>query len=228
VFWTFLAAGQPAGDRLVIGGADGHHLARVLRVRPGERGVAVATGREYDLEVLEVRAAEVVCQVTGDRPAGGEPALAITLLQATLPNPDFDAVLEAGTAMGIHRFIPVRAERSVARPAASRIQRWQAIIKSAAEQSHRGALPLVLEPLPLGAALEQVAGSPLLVLDPSARAPLERTDASRVAVAIGPEGGWTPGELAAMRGHGGVPVSLGPRILRARLAPIVAAAILVR
>jgi len=147
-----------------------------------------------------------------------------------LPNPDFDAVIEGGTAAGIGRFIAVQAERSVARPAPQRVVRWQAIAESAAGQSHRGTVPEVVGPVSLPAALPQASDTTLLVLEPSAPLPLvQAVDRSeRYTIAIGPEGGWTDAELTLMRERGGIMVNLGPRILRARLAPVVAAAILVQ
>jgi 16S rRNA (uracil1498-N3)-methyltransferase len=230
MFWTFVEPSEVAGGRVAIGGPRGHHLARVLRVRPGERGVAVSKGREYEIEVVEVGGDRVVGRVVGDRPVQGEPDIGITLLQAVVPNPDFDAVIEGGTAAGIGRFIAVQAERSVARPAASRLTRWRAIAGSAAEQSHRGAVPEIVAPVSLPMALEQARGARLLVLEPSASVPLARAidGSDAYTIAVGPEGGWTDGELSLMRERGGVFVNLGPRILRARLAPVVAAAILVQ
>jgi 16S rRNA (uracil1498-N3)-methyltransferase len=230
MFWTFVEASEVAGGQVAIGGPQGHHLARVLRVRPGERGVAVSNGREYEIEVVEVDGSRVVGRVVGDRPVQGEPGIGITLLQAVVPNPDFDAVIEAGTAVGIGRFIAVQAERSVARPAASRTMRWHAIAGSAAEQSHRGAVPEIVGPVLLPTALEQARSARLLVLEPSASVPLLRAidGSDAYTIAVGPEGGWTDGELSLMRERDGVFVNLGPRILRARLAPIVAAAILVQ
>jgi 16S rRNA (uracil1498-N3)-methyltransferase len=230
MFWTFVEASEVAGGRVAIEGPQGHHLARVLRVRPGERGVAVSNGREYEIEVVEVGGNRVVGRVVGDRPVRGEPGIGITLLQAVVPNPDFDAVIEAGTAVGIRRFIAVQAERSVARPAASRLTRWQAIAGSAAEQSHRGAVPEIVGPVSLLAALDQARDARLLVLEPSALLPLlQAIDGSDAyTIAVGPEGGWTDAELSLMRERDGVFVNLGPRILRARLAPVVAAAILVQ
>ncbi len=230
MFWTFVDAAEVADRRVVIAGPQGHHLARVLRVRPGERGVAVSNGTEYEIEVVEVGGGHIVARVVGDRPVQGEPDIVITLLQAVLPNPDLDAVIEGGTAVGIGRFIAVQAERSVARPAPQRLARWQAIAASAAEQSHRGAVPEIVGPVRLASALQQAGGPRLLVLEPSGSLPLvQAIDGSdRYAIAIGPEGGWTDAELSLMRERGGVMVNLGPRILRARLAPVVAAAILVQ
>ena len=230
MFWTFVDESAVADRRVVIAGSQGHHLAHVLRVRPGEHGVAVSHGTEYEIEVVEVGGGRVVGRVIADRPVQGESPVGITLLQAVLPNPDFDAVIEGGTAVGIERFIAVQADRSVARPAPQRLARWQAIAASAAEQSHRGAVPAIVGPVRLAAALQQAGSARLLVLEPSGPLPLvQAIDGSdRYTMAVGPEGGWTDAELSLMREQGGVAVNLGPRILRARLAPVVAAAILVQ
>jgi 16S rRNA (uracil1498-N3)-methyltransferase len=230
MFWTFVEPPAVADGRVVIAGAPAHHLARVLRVRPGERGVAVSRGTEYEMEVVEVDDGRVVGRVVGDRPVQGEPHRAITLLQAVLPNPDFDAVIEGGTPVGIGRFVAVQAERSVARPAPERLARWQAIATSAAEQSHRGQVPDVVGPVSLPAALQAAGAARLLVMEPSASVPLLQAidESAAYTIAVGPEGGWTQAELSLMRARDAVMVNLGPRILRARLAPVVAAAILVQ
>ena len=213
---------------MTIAGPAGHHLARVLRVRPGERGVAVSDGRQYAVEVTDARGKRVIARIVDQHPATGEPSVQLTVLQAVLPNPDFDAVIEGGTAVGVSRFIAIQAARSQSHPAASRAARWQAIAQSAAEQSHRGMVPPVLGPLPLHEALETVRDDRLLVLDPRAPTPLRSNADASISITIGPEGGWTDDEVQLMQEHGGTAVSLGPRILRARLAPIVAAAILVQ
>jgi 16S rRNA (uracil1498-N3)-methyltransferase len=230
MFWTFVEPSAVAHGRVVIAGPPAHHLARVLRVRPGERGVAVSRGTEYEMEVVEVDDGRLVGRVVGDRPVQGEPQTAITLLQAVLPNPDFDAVIEGGTPVGIRRFVAVQAERSVARPAPERLARWQAIATSAAEQSHRGQVPDVVGPVSLPAALQAAGGARLLVMEPSASVPLSQAidESAAYTIAVGPEGGWTQAELSLMRARNGVMVNLGPRSLRARLAPVVAAAILVQ
>src|SRR3989442_9202783 len=193
LFWTFVDASEISEGTIRIEGPKGHHLARVLRVRPGERGVAVSNGAEYEIEVVEVGGSRIVGRVVGDRPVQGEPHMRITLLQAVLPNPDFDAVIEAGTAVGIGRFIAVPAQPSVARPATQRLARWRAIAGSAAEQSHRGAVPEVVGPVSLSAALELTRGPKLLVLEPSASLPLVRAidGSAAYTIAVGPEGGWT-------------------------------------
>jgi 16S rRNA (uracil1498-N3)-methyltransferase len=227
VFWVFIVPSDRAGSSVTIAGPAGHHLARVLRVRAGERGVAVSDGRQFVVEVSETRGDQVVGRIIDEQAIAAEPVVPLTLLQAVLPNPDFDAVIEGGTAVGIRRFIAVQAARSIGRPPANRAIRWQAIARSAAEQSHRGIIPEVEGPMSLASALQQAEQSRLLILDPAAATPL-RPAAAATRMAIGPEGGWTDAEVNEMLEHGGITVSLGPRILRARLAPIVAAAILVQ
>jgi len=230
MFWTFVDASQISDGTIRIEGKQGHHLARVLRVRPGERGVAICGGREIELEVAEVQGERVLGRVLGERLARGEATTAVTLLQAVLPNPDFDAVIEGGTAVGIRTFIAVQAARSIGHPPAGRQARWQAIAQSAAEQSHRGEIPEVTGPMGLSSAVDRAAGTRLLALEPAASTPLlHALDGSPAyTIAVGPEGGWTEDELATLRARGAVTVNLGPRILRARLAPVVAAAILVQ
>jgi 16S rRNA (uracil1498-N3)-methyltransferase len=230
MFWTFVETTPAVGGSVHIDGKRGHHLARVLRVRPAERGIAVFAGREYELEVVAVDGSRIEARVLTDRPARGEASTAVALLQAVLPNPDFDAVLEGGTAVGIRQIVAVQAARSIGRPPAGRLSRWEAIVESAAEQSHRGAIPTVRGPVTLSSALDGLASSRLLALDPGAPVPLgQAIDGSAAyTIAVGPEGGWTDEELSTLRARGAVSVNLGPRILRARLAPIVAAAILVQ
>jgi 16S rRNA (uracil1498-N3)-methyltransferase len=230
VFWTFVEPSGLASGKIRIEGAAGHHLGRALRVKEGEPGVVVLGGREYGVQVSAVNRGSVVVEVIEERSISGEPEIAVSLLQALLPNPDFDAVLEAGTEVGISQFIPVEASRSVARQSAGRLFRWRAIARSAAEQSHRGRIPSVSEPTTLADALGQVGQARLLMLDPRAETPLKSgiDGSSRYAIAVGPEGGWTELELDLMRRAGGMAVSLGPRVLRARLAGVIAAAILVQ
>ena len=229
MFWLFVPAANVGQEAVVFTGPKAHHLARVLRVRRGEAGVAVSDGREYQIEVSSVQPQRVEGRIRQVRANATEPAVSVALLQAILPNPDFDAVIEGATAIGVSRILPVAAARSVAHPAAARIERWRAIAESAAEQSRRGRVPEVALPASLADAVRTAGGVRLLALHPEAAARLRPVgpDEVSVALAVGPEGGWTPAEIGILVEAGGTPVTLGPRILRARLAPVIAAAILI-
>jgi 16S rRNA (uracil1498-N3)-methyltransferase len=225
VLWLFVSAAQIRDGILTIDGPKGRHLARVRRVRPGEAGVAVSDGREHAFRVTAIDGSTVRARVLETRPSKAELGHELMVLQALLPSADFDAVLEGGTEVGVTRFVPVLAARSVARPQADRQPRWHAVVEAAAEQSHRGRIPEVTAPMTLAEALRRIAGTPLVTLDPLATEPL-RPRQSDIALAVGPEGGWTDDEMAAMVGTGAMRATLGPRILRARLAPVAAAVIL--
>ena len=226
MFWIFVDANRVSDGEVVVEGRQAHHLARVLRVRPGERGVAVAAARQYRVEVVNVTGARVSARRLADEPVVG-PRVTITLLQAVLPNPDFDAVLEGVTAIGVSRVVAIQAARSVRRPGPDRLGRWRAIAEASAEQSHGPAIPEVDGPMALSEALPRLDGT-LLVLHPGVDRPLSRVYGAGGShtLAVGPEGGWTDDELLLLERAGAVRVDLGHRILRSRLAPIVAAAIL--
>lgn len=229
MFWTFAGPEAFAGERVHLAGATGHHLARVLRARPGEEGVVVSNGQEHRVVIERVEAGAVLARVTEIAPVHSESAGRVSLLQALLPNPDFDSVIEAGTALGVVEFRPVQADRSVARPHAGRRARWQAIARSAAEQSHRGIIPEVHAPAPLAEVLAAADHGRLIALDPAGRLSLRQVEpVFPMALAVGPEGGWSDAELKTLARSGAVLASLGPRILRARLAPIAATAIVIR
>jgi len=198
MIWLFVSAAQIRDGMLTIDGPKGRHLARVRRVRTGEAGVAVFDGQEHVFSVVSVEGATVRARLGESRPNRSELGHELVLIQAVLPSTDFDMVLEGGTEVGVTRFVPVQAARSVARPQADRRDRWRAVVESAAEQSHRGRVPEVTAPISLLQAVRGIAGMPLIVLDPLAAQPLGPMDGS-VALAIGPEGGWTGDELAAIR-----------------------------
>ncbi len=229
MFWLFVPPEQVGPAIVELTGAKGHHLARVLRVRPGERGVAVSDGREYHIEIASVQADRVQGRIVEVCATTTEPPVFLILLQALLPNPDFDAVIEGVTATGVSRILPVAASRSVAHPAPGRIERWRAIAESAAEQSRRGRVPDIAQPARLADAIRAAGPARILALHPQAPVRLRPAAApeSAVVLAVGPEGGWTPDEVRTLVDAGATNVTLGPRIFRARLAPVIAAAILI-
>jgi 16S rRNA (uracil1498-N3)-methyltransferase len=227
----FLPPGAVDAGRAVIEGPDAAHLARSLRARPGERIVTVdAGGTEHGVVLEEVAAARTTGRVEWSRPATGEPAPQVHVLQALCAE-DMDAAVEALAEVGAAAIWPVVTRRTVARPdderAARRSQRWRSVARQAAALAGR-ARPVPVHPLQgLPEALRSLPpGTRLLACATGAGSPLG--DAAKghpggpLALVIGPEGGLTPEELAAVRAEGGEEVHLGPRVLRARLAGAVA------
>jgi 16S rRNA (uracil1498-N3)-methyltransferase len=140
-------------------------------------------------------------------------------------------VLQKCTEVGVSRFVPVVTERSVAHePSASRQQRFESIVREAAEQSGRGIVPEVSEPSTFVQALHLAVedGSAYLCWEAEReqRFPAIVSAPRWAGLFIGPEGGFSEEEVRAAAKMGVQPLSLGARILRSETAAIVGAALL--
>lgn len=211
-------------------------IGRVLRMRSGDRVVVLDnTGWEREVELTEVerRQARGVVQVR--RRAAGEPRTKITLYQALLKGKKLEPVFQKCTELGVVEFVPTLTARCVVDSLEdlnqAKFERWRAIIREAAEQSHRGRLP-ELQPASLfGHALDQVHRFGGLTIIPwegqrsrSLREALcasgSETRPFGINLFIGPEGGFTREEVERAQDQGALAVTLGPRILRAETAAI--------
>jgi 16S rRNA (uracil1498-N3)-methyltransferase len=210
-----------------------HQIRNVLRMRPGAHIVVLDNqGWEYEVELAEIEKNQAGGQVIEKRPATGEPSVQVTLYQCLLKKDNFEWVLQKGTEIGVSRFVPVISQRTViadsGRVSSAKRSRWERIITEAAEQSHRGRLPVLEKPVSFEQTLADAAPSDLALIpwekeaSQTLRAVLRDT-AARVALFIGPEGGFADDEIALAGQHGVIPVTLGPRILRAETAAIAAA-----
>lgn len=223
-----------------------HQIGRVLRLRPGDRVLLLdGQGRAYTVVLTAVEREQITGQVEQQEAAGGEPAISLTLYVALLRAERFEWVLQKGTELGAGMVVPVICAHSLPadRADARKLARWQRILREAAEQSCRGRLPTIAEPQPFAAACTQAATADLalllwegsashlretlrtrLALSPDSPPPADHRQPTTIALLSGPEGGITADELTTATEHGIIPVSLGPRILRAETAPIAAAA----
>ena len=225
-------AAPPALDQeeIAFSAREAHHIARVLRLRPGERLIVFDGSREADAELLRVDGPTVAARrVSPARPT--RRPVEIALLQAVARGPKMDLVIRMTTEIGIAAIHPVLTARAVAGPGAARSARWQRIAEQAARQSGRGDVPTIHAPVPLDIALAALGPVDLFIVPWEAETrPIGEVIAGRpfatAAVFIGPEGGLTPEEIAAAREAGGLTVSLGPLILRTETAGLVSAAML--
>jgi 16S rRNA (uracil1498-N3)-methyltransferase len=219
--------GRRAGRGVEIVGGDARHLAHSLRARPGERISVVVpddraegptpTGRLLTVRLERVGPDRVVGVVEAETEHRPEPERRLVLAVAMLPASALDLVLSRCTEAGVHSFVLVAADRSVARGA--RPQRWAAVCREAAMLAGRLAVPEVRGPR---AFAEAWAGAPAPYLLDRSGGPLPRPLEDPATLFVGPEGGWSPAERERA---GGRVVSLGPRNLRADTAALVAVAL---
>ena len=210
-------------------GEQAAHLARVLRAQPGQVFDVVANGFLHRAEIVTAGEDEVVFALHEELEA--EAALPVHLLMAVFKFDHLEWGVEKATELGVARITPViarRTEKHLGLAAAKRVERWRRIVREAAQQSRRSDVPVVDDPMALPAALAMVDATTKLLL---AETEQENTlsaglvGASDVALAIGPEGGWTPEEMTLFSESGWKHVTLGPRILRAETAAIAALAV---
>lgn len=225
-----LAEGE--GALLILRGAEHHHLARVLRLVAGDAmAVFDGAGTGYRGTVERIDREETRVRLGSREDRKVEPRLHVTLAQAIPRNPDrMDLLVQKTTEIGVSRIAPIVASRSVARPAGAtgRLERWRRIAEDAARQSGRLSVPELSEPvtwedfaklpsqgeLRLVLSTEDPRAEPLAGLGPDGPA--------RAVLAIGPEGGWSPQDLALAAAAGYRSIHLGPRVLRTETAGIVA------
>jgi 16S rRNA (uracil1498-N3)-methyltransferase len=208
------------GDRVRIGGADARHLSRSLRARPGEViRVVDPAGLLLDVRLEAVSDAAVLGAVIGRREHRPEPPVRITMALAMLPASALEQSLARCTELGASGFALVQAERSVAR--GGRPERWAAICREAAMLAGRLVVPEVAPPSPL-ANVWAAATEPHLLHPSAERRLAEITEPAHLTLFVGPEGGWSPAEVAIA---GDRVLSLGPRNLRAETAAAAALAV---
>lgn len=212
-------------------GEAAHHLGRVLRAEPGQLyelsdGTRVFLGRIDTVEHDRIDFALV------EEVRAHSPQLETTLLLSVVKFDAFEWALEKATELGVTRIVPLaaaRSEKALLAAAPKRAVRWKKILLEAAQQSRRLGIP-TLAPLgtPQAAFLEHSQGLPIFLSErtgaPSLRSVLSGQSASKVTLAIGPEGGWTDAECAAARAAQFREASLGGLILRTETAVVAALA----
>lgn len=210
------------------------HAVQVLRLQVGESLLLFnGQGGEYLAELIEIGKRSASVRLQSFNPIHKESPLALTLVQAILKPDKMDFALQKAVELGISQFQPLITQRSVARTDKEKIekklQHWQAVAIGACEQCGRTQLPIILPPQTLSHYLANlVTTTSYLILAPNSDKNLSQIDASsqKLAVLIGPEGGFTDEEVEQCLTAGMQGVSLGQRILRAETASTSVLAIL--
>lgn len=216
-------------------GRTARHLIDVLRAKPGQIYEVAFSGRAWLGRIATVGRDRVSFDLLEERQETAT-CLQLELAAAIVKFDPFEWMLEKATELGVTRIHPLitrRTEPRLGEAAGKRAERWERLLIDATQQSRRSAPPLLLLPRPLHEFLqqekqqEQENGTLRLIASELGEAePLRRrmemlaAPPQRCLVLIGPEGGWTEDEATAAQAAGFLPISLGPRILRAETASI--------
>ena len=224
-------SGHPTHAALI--GDQAAHLARVLRAERGQIFDVVAGGFLHRAEVTSIASDRVEFALHEELES--DAALPLHLYLAVFKFDHFEWAVEKATELGVERITPIlarRTEKHLAQAAVKRVERWRRIAHEAAQQSRRTQVPGITDPAPLNAAIEaEQAATRILLSETEQTLTLRQALASSpeiasdLALAIGPEGGWTADEMNLFTEYAWTHVTLGPRILRAETAAIAAVAI---
>lgn len=223
------------GGSLALPESAAAHLVRVLRLQQGDACVLFnGDGHDYAAHLSSVSKREVLAQIESVQSLANESPLHLTLVQGIARGEKMDLILQKATELGVAAIIPVMAERTEvkldAERTAKRMAHWRSVVVSACEQSGRARIPELAQPLNLAQGAASIAQDcTKLTLDPlgeNSLATLPAPAAKRIAVAIGPEGGWSPRDRETLRVAGFTGLRLGPRVLRTETAGLAAIAAL--
>lgn len=224
-------ADEVSGDRAFLLGKNAEHLSRVLRARIGQQfEIATAEGVRLG-EIVDIEPGRVVFS-TIPLPESNTPQLApnIHLYLAIFKFDRFEWTVEKCTELGVNVILPIIAHRTdahLALAAQKRVERWRRIAHEAAQQSRRGGPPDIKMPMKFAAAIKGTPGQRIVLAESEHQRHLADVvgQNSKISLAIGPEGGWTEGELELFDQNQWAAASLGPTILRAETAAMSAVAI---
>jgi len=218
------------GESMPLPAAAAHHAVRVLRLAVGDAlTIFDGGGGEYAATLARTQRSGVDVRIDAFDPIERESPYAIALAQAVAANDAMDFAIRKAVELGAAAIQPLVTERSAPMPSGERgdkrLLHWRSIVVAACEQCGRNRIPPVAAPVPWQAWIQQW-GAAALVLAPGAPAVLASLPrpASPVALAVGPEGGFSAGELEAALEAGVRAVSFGPRVLRTETAGVAALA----
>jgi len=223
-----------AGTRVILPESAVAHLVRVLRLGIGD-GFALFNGDgcDYSARLVSLGKKTAEAELLERTEIASESPLRITLVQGIARGEKMDLILQKATELGVACIAPVVTERTEVKLDGERVekkmQHWRGVLSSACEQCGRARLPQILEPQSLARFAAGDASDRRFVLDPDAAQTLAGValgNQESVSLLIGPEGGLSERDLAAVRAARYEGLKLGPRILRTETAGLAAIAAL--
>lgn len=212
-----------ASSEVLLVGSRARRLREVLRLRVGAQiEVFDGQGQQRDARIIGSGKGQVTLALGDALPPVSEPRVPVVVVCAFPRASRGDWLVEKATEVGVSQLVPRLAARSVMDPGDGRIARWRRIAIEAAEQCERCFVPVIGGEPPTEAT--HIVADPdatLAVRDTVERLP---EPPSWLVLHIGPEGGWSAGEIEEFRNLGAYFVSLGPRLMRVETAAVIAAA----
>lgn len=226
----FVSAEELLQDEIILNGENAAH-ARVLRLKIGEQVlVCDGEGNECLCSVSNASSAEFALCVNSRQASTSEAKVKVSIYMAFPKADKLEHVIQKATELGAYEIVTFPSARCVSKPddksLKKKLERWQKIAASAAEQSGRGRIPEVLVVPSFSAALKRAAEADMPIMfyenehATTLRMALESTEYKSVSLLSGPEGGLETKEVEMAREAGFRICTLGKRILRCETAPL--------
>ena len=215
----------------IIDGEDVKHIYKVLRLKVSDKvSINNCEGKEYIGEITLIDKKQVIINLLQDNPINNESPIEVYLFQGLPKSTKMDLIVQKNTELGVKAITPVITERVVVKTElkeSKKVDRWNRIALEASKQSKRSLVPQINAPIEFEIMLEQLKIMDLVVV------PYENEEGygikktvqnigekhiSKVAIVIGPEGGFEECEITKLKEIGAEIVTLGPRILRTETA----------
>lgn len=222
------------GDSYIIGGQDYNHIKNVLRMKSGDIFLVSHNGVSHLCSLESFEGECVIARIIEENYNDTELPVEITLFQGLPKSDKMELIIQKTVELGVHSVIPVEMSRCVVKldekKKKSKTVRWQSISESAAKQSKRTVIPEIFDAVSYKEALKMACEYDLFLvpyeneegMKATAKALSQIKRGSRIAVLVGPEGGFDENEIRLAVESGGLPVSLGKRILRTETAALTA------
>ncbi len=230
----FFSDTPPAAGEFFIVGEDANHISRSLRMRVGELITVCCGGVDYACTLKKITETAVAASVLSESPSK-EPSVFVTLFQAMPKQDKLEEILQKSVELGAGEIVPVMSRRCVSRPNGERFdkkaERLRKISLSAAKQSGRGIIPEVSGIITFESCLARLPEFDLSLILYEKEGGIRLGEAGlggakRIALIVGPEGGFEPDEAEAAVRAGAKRVWLGDRILRCETAPLAALSVI--
>lgn len=228
-------------NEISISGSDKNHILNVLRIEENEE-ISISNGvdeKEYRCDIKEILEDEIILNIRFIKEAGVELPNKIYLFQGLPKNDKMELIIQKCTELGIAEIIPVQMSRCVVKldkkKSDSKIKRWQAIADSAAKQSQRNIIPRIQEVISYKQAIKYAKDMEVRLVPYELAGNMQATRdiinaiecGQRIAIFIGPEGGFSKEEIQLALDEEFTPITLGRRILRTETAGLATLAMIV-
>ncbi|MGV8983213.1 16S rRNA (uracil(1498)-N(3))-methyltransferase [Clostridium sp.] len=219
------------GDNAIIDGEDVKHIYKVLRLKIGDKvSINNCEGKEYIGEITLIDKSEVKINLLEENPINNESPVEVYLFQGMPKSTKMDLIVQKNTELGVKAITPIITERVVVKTELKefkKVDRWNRIALEACKQSKRSLVPEINVPIEFSDLLKQLKTMDLVVVPyenekgygiKRLMKTIEKESISKVAIIIGPEGGFEESEIHKLKEIGASIVTLGPRILRTETA----------